>query len=121
MPTIVRETPKRARRRQSNAAIAPKPAVKQAKTGDDATERTIWQLRAQIEGALARIEELEAQVFILAHGGKEKDFYSVEETAQIWGMSKSHLYTMIREGRLPAVKIGESVRISRATLMKGTN
>ena len=50
MPTIVRETPKRARRRQSNAAIAPKPAVKQAKADDDATERTIWQLRAQIEG-----------------------------------------------------------------------
>ena len=68
-----------------------------------------------------RIDELEAQMIILAHGGKDKEFYSVEETAQIWGMSKGALYAMIREGRLPAVKIGETLRISRATILKGTD
>ena len=85
------------------------------------TDQTIWQLRAQIAGALSRIEELEAQMLIMAHGGKEKEFYTVEETAQIWGMSKGTLYVMIREGRLPAVKIGDHLRIARATLLKGTN
>ena len=84
-------------------------------------ERTIWQLRSQIANALNRIDELEAQMIILAHGGKDKEFYSVEETAQIWGMSKGALYAMIREGRLPAVKIGETLRISRSTLLKGTD
>lgn len=83
------------------------------------TEKTIWQLRQQIAGALNRIDELEAQVLILARGGKEKEFYSVEEAAQIWDVSKSHLYLMIRQGTLPAIKIGDTVRIARGTLVSG--
>ena len=89
--------------------------------GEAVSEKTIWQLRAQIAGALSRIDELEAQMVILAHGGKEKEFYTVEETAQIWDVSKGTLYRMIREGKLPAVKIGETMRIARATLLKGTD
>ena len=83
------------------------------------TEKELWDLRRQIAGALNRIDELEAQVLILARGGKEKEFYSVEEAAEIWGVSKSNLYLMIRQGRLPAIKIGETVRIARGTLITG--
>lgn len=81
--------------------------------------RDFWQLRQEISNALNRIDELEAQVLILARGGKEKEFYSVEEAAQIWGVSKSNLYLMIRQGRIPAIKIGEVVRIARGTLVTG--
>ena len=69
-------------------------------SGDAAvTERDLWNLRTQLAAAEIRIDELEAQVFRLAHGGKEKEFFTVEETAEIWGVSRSALYVMIRDGR----------------------
>ena len=121
MPTIVRDAPKRQRKKAAvteTAAAQPKAVMKEEK--DKAvTERELWDLRRQVAGALNRIDELEAQVLILSRGGKEKEFYSVEEAAQIWGVSKSNLYLMIRQGRLPAIKIGEVVRISRGTLVSG--
>ena len=91
-------------------------------SGDAAvTERDLWNLRTQLAAAEIRIDELEAQVFRLAHGGKEKEFFTVEETAEIWGVSRSALYVMIRDGKLPAVRIGDNLRIAKATLLKGTN
>ena len=80
----------------------------------------IWDLRQQIAGCLQKIDELETKVYKLAYGGKEKEFYTVEEAAEIWGMSKSALYLMIKDGRLPAVKIGDKLRISKATILRGT-
>lgn len=97
----------------------PRQPKAETESADAVSEREIWQLRTQISNALNRIEELEAQVLILARGGKEKEYYSVEEAAQIWDVSKSNLYKMIREGRLPAIRIGEAVRISRGTLISG--
>lgn len=123
MPTIVRDTDKRERKRGRPKAepAAPVKAKRQPDVMPAETERTIWNLREQIAGCMQRIDELETLVYKLAYGGKEKDYYTVEETAEIWGMSKSALYVMIRDGRLPAVKIGEALRISKNTILKGTN
>lgn len=121
MPTIVRDAPKRQRKKAAvieTSAAQPKAVIKEEKE-KAVTERELWDLRRQVAGALNRIDELEAQVLILARGGKEKEFYSVEEAAQIWGVSKSNLYLMIRQGRIPAIKIGEVVRIARGTLITG--
>lgn len=119
MATVVRDAPKRQRKTANADPGAVRTKAKKEVVEDAATEKELWDLRRQIAGALNRIEELEAQVLILARGGKEKEFYSVEEAAQIWGVSKSNLYLMIRQGRLPAIKIGEVVRISRGTLITG--
>lgn len=118
MPTIVRDAQK-PRRKPGRPKLEPGPVQAAAHPADD-TERVIWNLRQQIAGCLQKIDELETMVYKLAYGGKEKEFYTVEETAEIWGMSKSSLYLMIRDGRLPAVKIGEALRISKATLLRGT-
>lgn len=120
MPTIVRDAPKRERKR--GRPKAEPSAVKNAAPAvhEDATEQTIWKLRQQISACAQRIDELETMVYKLAYGGKEKEFYTVEETAEIWGMAKSSLYVMIRDGRLPAVRIGEVLRISKKTLLQGT-
>ena len=122
MATIVRpkdERPRKRSRRQEAGCVEAPRSIPKAEPAGKVTEKELWQLRQQIAGALNRIDELEAQVLILARGGKEKEFYSVEEAAQIWGVSKSNLYLMIRQGRLPAIKIGETVRIARGTLITG--
>lgn len=119
MPTIVRDAPKRERKR-GRPKGEPAAVKKESAVPAEVTEQTIWQLRQQIAGCLNRIDELETMVYKLAYGGKEKEFYTVEETAEIWGMAKSSLYVMIRDGRLPAVRIGEVLRISKKTLLQGT-
>lgn len=122
MPTIVRNAqPKRERKKRESTAedVQPK-RIKRSPAEEAVTERMIWDLRQQIAGCLQKIDELETKVYKLAYGGKEKEFYTVEETAEIWGMSKSALYLMIKDGRLPAVKIGDKLRISKATILRGT-
>lgn len=122
MPTIVRPegTPK-PKRKGGRPKLEPAPVKAQPAGTADETERTLWHLRQQIAGCLQRIDELETLVYKLAYGGKEKEYYTVEETAEIWGMSKGTLYLMIKDGRLPAVRIGEALRISKNTILKGTN
>lgn len=130
MPTIVRDAPKRQRKKTVATETSATHRNAELKIGGPCdgsradpngvvTMRDFWQLRQELSGAKNRIDELEAQVLILARGGKEKEFYSVEEAAQIWGVSKSNLYLMIRQGRIPAIKIGEVVRIARGTLITG--
>ncbi|MBQ4513632.1 MAG: helix-turn-helix domain-containing protein [Anaerolineaceae bacterium] len=122
MPTIVRNAqPKRERKKRESTAedVQPK-RIKRPPAEEAVTERMIWDLRQQIAGCLQKIDELETKVYKLAYGGKEKEFYTVEEAAEIWGMSKSALYLMIKDGRLPAVKIGDKLRISKATILRGT-
>ena len=131
MATIVRpkdEKPRKRNRRQESGSGNQDPgdsvifgpcSGSRADPNGGVKMRDFWQLRQELSNALNRIDELEAQVLILARGGKEKEFYSVEEAAQIWGVSKSNLYLMIRQGRLPAIKIGEVVRIARGTLITG--
>lgn len=121
MPTIVRpEGAAKPKRKAGRPKLEPAPVKAQPAGTADETERTLWNLRQQIAGCLQRIDELETMVYKLAYGGKEKEYYTVEEAAEIWGMSKSALYLMIRDGRLPAVKIGEALRISKATILRGT-
>lgn len=125
MPTIVRPNDEKPRKRRNkcgmqNPECGKKTEVQKSAADEAVTERTLWHLRQQIAGCLQRIDELETMVYKLAYGGKEKEYYTVEETAEIWGMSKSALYLMIRDGRLPAVKIGEALRISKATILRGT-
>jgi excisionase family DNA binding protein len=43
----------------------------------------------------------------------EPDFFTVEDVAYLTKTSKDAVYKMIREGQLPAVKIGGSVRVLR--------
>lgn len=121
MPTIVRpEGTSKPKRKVGRPKYEPGPVRKTPAEQTEVSDQTIWNLRQQIAGLLQRIDELETMVYKLAYGGKEKDFYTVEETAEIWGMSKGTLYVMIKDGRLPAVRIGEVLRISKATLMRGT-
>lgn len=121
MPTIVRpEGTSKPKRKAGRPKYEPGPVRKAPAEQTEVSDQTIWNLRQQIAGLLQRIDELETMVYKLAYGGKEKDFYTVEETAEIWGMSKGTLYVMIKDGRLPAVRIGEVLRISKATLMRGT-
>lgn len=123
MPTIVRDAPKRKRRKRDNTAADTQPKTVKKSAADEAvTEQVIWNLRQQIAGCLQKIDELETMVYKLAYGGKDKEYYSVEEAAEIWGCSKGHVYLMIRDGRLPAVRIGENVvRLTKATILRGTN
>lgn len=121
MPTIVRpEGTSKPKRKVGRPKLEPGPKMTQPANPADDTERVIWHLRQQIAGCLQRIDELETMVYKLAYGGKEKEYYTVEEAAEIWGMAKGSLYVMIRDGRLPAVKIGEVLRISKATILRGT-
>lgn len=123
MPTIVRpEGAAKPKRKPGRPKLEPGPVKAQPASTADETERTLWNLRQQIAGCLQKIDELETMVYKLAYGGKDKEYYSVEEAAEIWGCSKGHVYLMIRDGRLPAVRIGENVvRITKATILRGTN
>lgn len=46
----------------------------------------------------------------------DKQFYSVAEVADVFGVSKWTIYSLIKKGELPAVRIGQQFRISRAAL-----
>lgn len=45
-----------------------------------------------------------------------KDFFSAEELAALWGVPRQSVYTWIRRGELPALKLGRAVRISSAAV-----
>jgi len=46
----------------------------------------------------------------------EKDFYSVREVAEKFGISKDGVYRLIRKKEIPVHKIGGAIRISQADL-----
>ena len=48
--------------------------------------------------------------------GTEKLLLSVPEAAEALGVSRSHLYSLIQQGRLPTIRLGCSVRIPKAWL-----
>lgn len=41
---------------------------------------------------------------------------SADELAARWGVAVAHVYTLVRTGRLPAVRLGKYVRFSRAAI-----
>ena len=45
---------------------------------------------------------------IIAHGSRA---WTIEEFRSLWNMSKSGVYKMINEGRLPAMGKGSNIRI----------
>ena len=49
-------------------------------------------------------------------GGGEGGVVGVEEAAEILGISRSHLYKLVREGKIPAVKVGKRLRFERVVL-----
>lgn len=56
------------------------------------------------------------QEILLAHNPPvewqvERQVYSVEEAAQVLGVSRSHLYEQIRLGRVPCVRIGRRMLV----------
>jgi excisionase family DNA binding protein len=46
----------------------------------------------------------------------EKLVYRVSEACELLGISRSQGYVLIRENKLPAIKIGESWRVPATTL-----
>ncbi len=46
----------------------------------------------------------------------EQKLFNVVEVGRILGLKPSTVYHMVRSGRIPAVRIGECVRISERTL-----
>lgn len=42
---------------------------------------------------------------------KPNNLYTYEDTAQVFGTSKSHIYNLVSQGHLPRVKIGAKARI----------
>ena len=46
----------------------------------------------------------------------EKLLLTVPEAAEALGVSRSHLYSLIQQGRLPTIRLGCSVRIPKAWL-----
>lgn len=48
--------------------------------------------------------------------GTERLLLRVPEAAEVLGVSRSHMYELIQEGRVPVVRLGASVRVPRAWL-----
>ena len=46
----------------------------------------------------------------------DKRYYSVEEVAELWGVSKQAIYVLLRTGRLRGFKPGRDWRISAEAL-----
>ena len=44
------------------------------------------------------------------------DFYKPKEVAQMLGVTKKTVYWWVRKGRLPAVQVGEKMRITKKDL-----
>jgi excisionase family DNA binding protein len=42
----------------------------------------------------------------------------IVEVARMTALSRSYVYALINEGRLPSVRIGNAVRVPRAALME---
>jgi excisionase family DNA binding protein len=51
-------------------------------------------------------------------GSHEIHLLTVSEAANLLGLRQSRVYTLIREGLLPAVRMGRQIRVSAGTLEK---
>ena len=49
--------------------------------------------------------------------GDDKQFLSIEEVADLLGVHYQLVYRLVREGELPAAKVGRVYRVDRADLM----
>lgn len=49
---------------------------------------------------------------------QQKLFYSVEESAQIIGISKSVIYKLVKGGNFPNIKMGKRIMIPVAVIQK---
>jgi excisionase family DNA binding protein len=45
--------------------------------------------------------------------GLEKQPYSVEEIAAHWRVSRGAIYELIKAGKIPAIRLGRTIRIPR--------
>ena len=57
----------------------------------------------------------------LAHGNQERLCLSVPEAAKVLGISRGLAYELARSGRLPALRFGRRLLISRAALERMLN
>ncbi len=62
-----------------------------------------------------RIEQLELQIAAMKLGGN-KPYYSIKEYASIMSVTPQTIYNRIHTGDIPAVKIGNTWRISAANI-----
>lgn len=46
----------------------------------------------------------------------ERLLYTIAETAELMGMSRSHVYQAINRGEIPVIHVGRSARVPRAWL-----
>jgi putative molybdopterin biosynthesis protein len=46
----------------------------------------------------------------------ERELLTAVEVAEVLRVSRYHVYDLVRDGRLPAVRIGRHVRIARSVL-----
>lgn len=50
---------------------------------------------------------------------EEKLVYNVwPETGQLLGVSRAHIYKMVKEGRLPVLKLGKRLVVPRSALLR---
>ena len=49
---------------------------------------------------------------------RTRSMISVREAAQIAGVGKNTMYTLVHSGQLPSVRIGRTIRISYAALLR---
>jgi len=54
----------------------------------------------------------------MSASGSEKLLLRVSEAAEALGISRSHCYELIQNGKLPVIRLGASVRIPRAWLTR---
>ena len=47
---------------------------------------------------------------------EEEKFFTVDDTAKRWKVTKQMIYSMVEDGRLAKVKIGKFVRIKLSTI-----
>jgi excisionase family DNA binding protein len=47
---------------------------------------------------------------------KPKEFYSIEEVAELLGVNYQLIYKLVRSGQLPAARIGKVYRVTRSDL-----
>lgn len=62
-----------------------------------------------------RIEQLELQIAAMKMNGN-KPYYSIKEYASIMSVTPQTIYNRIHAGDIPAVKIGNTWRISAANI-----
>ena len=48
----------------------------------------------------------------------QKLFYSPQEAAEVLSLSRPHIYRLVKQGRIPAMRFGARVLIPHAEIMK---